>query len=72
AFENCIDDLANAHGEAFYAFHENQYSFKCCWYTYQNQKLSGIQLCQQHQPQWKKYVQSHSCANLLGVKQMLQ
>ncbi|TFK36180.1 hypothetical protein BDQ12DRAFT_699705 [Crucibulum laeve] len=70
AFENCTDDLANACGGVFCAFHENQYGSECCWHTCENQKLSQTQSCLQHQPQWKKYVQSHSCANLLVGEQM--
>ncbi|TFK31583.1 hypothetical protein BDQ12DRAFT_573586, partial [Crucibulum laeve] len=60
------------HRGAFCAFHENQYGSKCYWQTCENENLSRTQACQQHEPQWKKYVQSHSHANLLGVKQMLQ
>ncbi|TFK36617.1 hypothetical protein BDQ12DRAFT_609539, partial [Crucibulum laeve] len=68
AFEDCTDDLANAHGGAFCAFHENQYGSKCCRKTCQNQRLPETQACQQHKPQWRKYVQSHGHVNLLGVK----
>ncbi|TFK31937.1 hypothetical protein BDQ12DRAFT_701384 [Crucibulum laeve] len=70
AFENCTDDLANAHGGVFCAFHKNQYGSECCWHTCEDQKLSGTQSCLQHQPQWKKYIQSHSHANLLVGEQM--
>ena len=72
AYENCTSDLANYHGGSFCALHENQWGAGCCMCNCNNQKIEGTQACTEHQQEWNKYVQNHSCQSFQGSKRMLQ
>src|SRR5271168_1825137 len=62
----------NARGGAFCPFHETQYGAICRVYDCQAPKINPSQACEQHQPEWQKYIQSHSCENLSGVRCILR
>ena len=72
AYNDCTSDLINARGGAFCPFHETQYGAKYRVYDCQNPKINPSQACAQHQLEWQKYVKSHSCENLSGVRRMLR
>ena len=71
-YNGCTSNLINARGGAFCPFHETQYGAKCCVYDCQLPKINPSQACEQHQPEWKKYIQSHSHENLSGVRRILR
>src|SRR5437016_13765015 len=50
---------------AFCPFHETQFGAKCNVCDCQAPKINPSQACQQHQPEWQKYIQTHSHENLL-------
>jgi uncharacterized Zn finger protein (UPF0148 family) len=72
AYNGCTSDLINARGGAFCPFHETQYGAKCRVIDCQRLKKNPTQACEQHQPEWQKYIQSHSRENLSGVRRMLR
>jgi hypothetical protein len=72
AYDNCTADLANARGGSFCPHHEMEYGVKCRIRDCTNRKVAGTQACEEHQIQWKKYVESHSRQNLAGVKRILR
>ena len=72
AYIGCTSDLITARGGAFCPFHETQYGAQCHVHDCQLPKINPSQACQQHQPEWQKYLQSHSCENLSGVRCMLK
>jgi len=72
AYSGCTSDLINARGGAFCPFHETQYGAKCRVHDCQVPKINPTQACQQHQPEWRKYIQTHSRENLSGVRRMLR
>jgi hypothetical protein len=72
AYDNCIADLANARGGSFCPHHEIEYGVKCRVRDCTNTKVTGTQACEEHQNQWKKYVESHSGQNLSGVRRALR
>jgi hypothetical protein len=52
--------------------HETRYGAKCRVHDCQRPKIDSSQACEQHQPEWQKYLQSHSPENLSGVRRMLR
>jgi len=72
AYGGCTSDLINARGGAFCPFHETQYGAKCRVLDCQDPKINPSQACEQHQPEWRKYIQTHSRENLSGVRRMLR
>jgi CxC5 like cysteine cluster associated with KDZ transposases/CxC6 like cysteine cluster associated with KDZ transposases len=72
AYGGCTSDLINARGGSFCPFHETQYGAKCRVYDCQAPKINPSQACEQHQPDWQKYIQTHSRENLSGVRRMLR
>ena len=72
AYDGCTANLGNACGGAFCSHHEIQYGSQCRVRACTNNKVAGTQACEQHKPQWKKYMESHSHHNLVGVRRMLQ
>ena len=56
AYNGCTSNLINARGGAFCPFHETQYGAKCRVYDCQLPKINPSQACEQHQPEWKKYI----------------
>jgi CxC5 like cysteine cluster associated with KDZ transposases/CxC6 like cysteine cluster associated with KDZ transposases len=68
----CTSDLINARGGAFCPFHETQYGAKCRVHNCQMPKINPSQACEQHQPEWQKYIQNHSHENLSGVRRILR
>jgi hypothetical protein len=72
AYGDCTSDLINARGGTFCPFHETQYGAKCRVHDCLLPKLNPSQACEQHQPEWRKYLQSHSRENLSGVKRILR
>ena len=72
AYDGCTSDLNNARGGAFCPFHETQYGAICRVRDCQRPKKHPSQACEQHQPEWQKYIQSHSRENLSGVRRMLR
>ena len=72
AFDGCTSNLINARGGSFCPFHETQHGAKCRVYDCQALKINPSQACEQHQPEWRKYIQSHSRENLSGVRRILR
>ena len=72
AYNGCTSDLINARRGAFCPFHETQYGAKCHVYDCERPKINPTQACEQHQAEWEKYVQSHSCETLSGVRRILR
>ena len=72
AADNCIAELKNYRGGAFCAYHESLHGSKCHMRDCPNAKVSPTQACEEHQTQWRAHVCAHSCANLSGIKRMLQ
>jgi hypothetical protein len=54
------------------SIHETQYGAKCRVHDCQRPKINPSQACEQHQPEWQKYIQSHSRENLSGVRRILR
>ena len=72
AYNDCTSDLINARGGVFCPFHETQYGAKCRVHDCQRPKINATQACEQHQPEWQKYIQSHSHETLSGVRRVLR
>ena len=68
AYDNCTSDLINARGGIFFSFHETQYGAQCRIYDCIRSKVNPTEAYEQHQTEWKKHVQSHSCETLSGVR----
>ena len=72
AYSDCTSNLINARGGAFCPFHETQYGAKCRVRDCQRPKINPSQACEQHQPEWQKYIQNHSRETLSGVRRILR
>src|SRR5277367_1011500 len=72
AYDGCTSDLMNARGGAFCPFHETELGNQCHVHNYQRSKVNPTQACDQHQLEWKKYVENHSQENLSGVRRILR
>jgi len=72
AYEDCTSDLINARGGVFCPFHEIQYGAQCRVCDCPNIKVNQTEACEQHQPEWRKYIQSRSHETLSGVRRMLR
>ena len=72
AYGTCTSDLMNARGGAFCPFHETLYGAQCRVHGCERRKVNPTQACEEHQSEWKKYIQSHSRENLSGVRRMLR
>ena len=72
AYSDCTSNLINARGGAFCPFHETQYSAKCRVLDCLAPKINPSQACEQHQPEWRKYLLTHSQENLSGVRHILR
>jgi len=59
AHPGCADELINYRGEVFCAIHTREYGAKCRVVNCEHVKVKDTQACQQHQPQWKKFVAQH-------------
>jgi len=72
AYDGCTSDLLNARGGEFCPFHETQYGARCHVHGCQRPKINPGQAGDQHQQEWQKYIESHSCENLSGVRHVLR
>jgi hypothetical protein len=72
AADGCTGELKNHRGGVFCEFHELGYGSKCRIRDCPNNKVIPSQACEDHQTEWRAHVQSHSRANLTGIKRMLQ
>ena len=72
AYSGCTSDLINARGGSFCPFHETQHGAKCRVHDCQAPRINPSQACEQHQPEWRKHIQSHSRENLSGVRRILR
>ncbi|EDR02919.1 uncharacterized protein LACBIDRAFT_331914 [Laccaria bicolor S238N-H82] len=72
AFDNCTNDLLNAHGGALCATHEALLANKCRMVGCSNDKIQGTQACKEHVADWKKSVQDRSKATINGIRPVLQ
>ena len=72
AYNDCTSDLINARGGVFCPFHETQFGAQCHVHGCQRTKVNPTEACEQHQFEWKKYIQTHSCETLAGVKCILR
>jgi uncharacterized Zn finger protein (UPF0148 family) len=72
AYGNCTSDLINARGGAFCPFHETQYGARCRVHNCQNIKVNPTEACEQHQPEWRKHVQTHTRETHSGVRRILR
>jgi uncharacterized Zn finger protein (UPF0148 family) len=72
SYSGCTSVLINARGGAFCPFHETQYGAKCRVHDCQELKINPSQACEQHQPEWRKHIESHSRENLSGVRRILR
>jgi hypothetical protein len=72
AYENCSDDLINYRGAVFCAIHEQAHGAKCRVHNCDNEKIRATQACQQHQPQWKKYIAQHKRQSAPGFRRITQ
>jgi uncharacterized Zn finger protein (UPF0148 family) len=72
AYDTCTSDLINARGGVFCPFHETLYGAQCRVHGCERNKVNLTQACEQHQAEWKKYIQSHSRETLSGVRRMLR
>src|SRR5277367_3769064 len=70
--DGCTSDLMNARGGAFCPFHETEFGNQCRVHNCQRSKVNPTQACDQHQLEWKKYVENHSQENLSGVRRILR
>ncbi|KAF8867971.1 hypothetical protein CPB84DRAFT_1945219 [Gymnopilus junonius] len=66
AYDNCTEELQNAHGGAFCIQHETAYGNVCRMQTCGNQRVAGTLACATHQGVWKKYKQDHNHAAYSG------
>jgi len=71
-YDGCTSDLMNARGGAFCPFHETEFGNQCRVHNCQSSKVNPTQACDQHQLEWKKYVETHSQENLSGVRRILR
>ncbi|KAF8239830.1 hypothetical protein L208DRAFT_1559891, partial [Tricholoma matsutake] len=72
AYENCSDDLINYRGAIFCVIHEQAHGAKCHVHNCDNKKIRATQACQQHQPQWKKYIAQHKRQSAPGFRRITQ
>jgi len=66
AHPGCADDLLNYCDGVFCAIHEHEHGERCRVCNCNNLKIKNTQACQQHQPQWKKYVTKHKRQSASG------
>ncbi|KIJ99878.1 hypothetical protein K443DRAFT_101427, partial [Laccaria amethystina LaAM-08-1] len=60
AYDNCQGTLISAQGGSFCAAHEDEFGNKCRVRDCLNDRLPKSQACEQHKPEWDKYVYQHS------------
>jgi uncharacterized Zn finger protein (UPF0148 family) len=72
AYNDCTSALINARGGVFCPFHETQYGAQCRIHGCQRTKKNPTQACEQHQSEWRKYIQNHSHETLSGVRRILR
>ena len=72
AYDDCTSDLINARGGVFCPFHETQYGAQCRVHNCPRIKVDLTEACEQHQSEWRKYIQTHSHENLSGVRHILR
>ena len=72
AYNDCANDLQNARGGMYCAFHENLYGGLCHVSDCLNTKVQGTQACQQHQSAWQRYLMNHRQQALGGYRRALR
>jgi len=72
AHPGCADDLLNYCNGVFCAIHEQENGERCQVCNCNNLKIKNTQACQQHQPQWKKYVTKHKRQSASGFHKITQ
>ncbi|EDR00210.1 uncharacterized protein LACBIDRAFT_314597 [Laccaria bicolor S238N-H82] len=72
AFDDCTNDLLNAHGGALCATHEALLANKCRVVGCSKDKIQGTQACAEHVADWKKSIHDRSKATINGIRRVLQ
>ena len=72
AYDNCTNELLNAHGGVFCVVHETAYGALCRIRNCTNQKITGTQTCRQHQESWYSHLIHHGRQRLQGFRRVLQ
>jgi hypothetical protein len=72
SYNGCTNDLQNARGGMYCAFHENLYGGHCHVASCPNVKLQGTQACEDHQNDWQRYLMNHRQHRLGGYRRALR
>ena len=67
AFDNCIEELKNAQGGVFCAWHEITHGNLCCMHDCDRPKVAPTHTCAIHQNHWCQHAIRYGQQSLLGI-----